>query len=51
MEDAIADALYACPVPASLLNPMSCLPEGLQTLENSAGPGLMQDARRVIGTF
>ena len=43
--------LYACPIWSSLLGLEGKLPDGLESLDAAALCGLIQDARRVVGSF
>ena len=43
--------LYACPIWSSLLGLEGKLPDGLESLDTAALCGLIQDARRVVGTL
>jgi predicted peroxiredoxin len=42
---------YACPIWSSLLGLEEQLPDGLESLDAAALCGLIQDARRVVGTL
>ncbi len=43
--------LYACPIWSSLLGLEGKLPDGLESLDAAALCGLIQDARRVVGSL
>lgn len=43
--------LYACPIWSSLLGLEDRLPHGMEALDTAAVLGLIQDAKRVIGTL
>jgi len=43
--------LYACPIWTSLLGLEGKIPDGIQRLETAGLPGLIQDARQVVGTL
>lgn len=43
--------VYACPIWSSLLGLEGKLPEGMQALDTAALLGLIQDAKRVVGTL